>query len=196
MRSLFLALALMLVAPGLLPSESIAARPVITVLDFKGSGVSQAEIEVFVDYLTAKIVVTNAYRVIDRAQREVLLQEQQFSVSDCSDEKCLLQVGKLLAANQIVVGSIGKVGTRFLLNLKLVEVETGETVRTASQKYDSLDALIDDSDRLAKEFVAGGTGAEVAGSEPTHSASVPKAEEPKAEEPKTSPAANQPSAAC
>ena len=181
-----LATALFLLSPVFAAAADGDKRPVITVLDFKASGVSQAEVEVFIDYLSAQIVETELYRVIDRAQRELLLQEQQFSTSECSDEECLLQVGKLLAANRIVVGSLGKVGSRFLLNVKLVEVETGETVRTASEKYDSLDALIDDSARLAKEFVAKGAPAvaSVTTPVPAQAPAAPKVEEPKAEPPK------------
>ncbi|MBN1700138.1 MAG: PEGA domain-containing protein [Spirochaetales bacterium] len=135
-------------------------KPIITVLDFEASGISKAEVTVFVDYVTSHIVETGRYLVIDRMQREALLAEIEFSVSDCTDESCQLQIGKLLSASQIIVGSIGKVGSRYILNMKLIDVETGVTLKTASEKYGSIDDLIDDSKRLATRFVGKGEAVE------------------------------------
>jgi TolB-like protein len=127
-------------------------KPLISVLDFKTSGISRAEVEVFVDFLSSHIIDTGKFRVIDRMQREALLREMEFSYDDCTDEGCQLEVGRLLAANQIVVGSVGRVGERYLLTIKLIDVQTGEAIKTGSEKYTDLNKLIDDSERLAQEF--------------------------------------------
>ena len=131
-------------------------KPAITVLDFTASGIARQEVVVFIDYVTSHIVDTGNYRVIDRMQREALLKEIEFSQADCSDENCQLEIGKQLSANQIIVGSIGQVGSRYLLNMKLIDVQTGETLRTGSQKYTSMDEMIDDSAKLVRAFLAVG----------------------------------------
>ena len=142
-------------------------NPLISVLDFKTSGISQAEMEVFVDFLSSHIIGTGKFRVIDRMQREALLREMEFSYEDCTDEGCQLEVGRLLAANQIVVGSVGRVGERYLLTIKLIDVETGEAIKTGSEKYTDLNKLIDDSERLAQEFAnAAVPGQEAVAEEP------------------------------
>ena len=128
-------------------------QPVIAVLDFEYSGIPKTEASVFMDFVTSLITQTGKYTVIDKAQRLALLQEMEFSYSDCADEKCQLEVGRLLAANQIVVGSIGKVSNRYFLNMKLVEVETARTVNTASKMYKSMDDLLDDSPNVVAVFV-------------------------------------------
>ncbi len=131
-------------------------KPVITVLDFTASGIARQEVVVFIDYVTSHIVNTGDYRVIDRMQREALLKEIEFSQADCSDENCQLEIGKQLSANQIIVGSIGQVGTRYLLNMKLIDVQTGETLQTGSEKYATMDKMIDDSGKLVRAFLAVG----------------------------------------
>lgn len=127
--------------------------PLITVMDFKASGISEAEVEVFVDYISSHILESGKYRVLDRMQRESILQELEFSLSGCTDENCQLEAGRLLQARQIIIGSLGKVGNRFLLNIKLIDVETGETIRTKSEKYSDIDTLIDESKDLVYEFI-------------------------------------------
>ena len=87
-------------------------KPVVSVLDFEASGLSQAEAQVFVDFIASHIVKTGAYRVIDRKQREALLEEIEFSYADCAEETCQIEIGRLLAASHIIVGRIGKWGNR------------------------------------------------------------------------------------
>ena len=134
-------------------------RPIITVLDFKGSNIAEAELFVFVDYVTSLVVDSNLFRVIDRSQRETLLKEIEFSLSGCTDEACQLEIGRLLSAKFIIVGSLGTVGSRYLLNMKMIDIETSETIASASERYTSMDDLIDDSDRVVAVFV-GVEGAE------------------------------------
>lgn len=139
-------LILVLCAP-LLPAEA-EEKPTISVLDFKASDVSKAEVDVFVDYISSHIVEIGDYRVIDRNQRETILEEIEFSYSDSIDDSSQLEIGKLLAANMVIFGSLGKVGGQFILNIKVLEVRTGETLKSVSQVYKSMDDLVNDSKRL------------------------------------------------
>jgi hypothetical protein len=124
-------------------------EPVITVLDFQASGISAGEVTLFTDFIASHIVGTGRYTVIDRMQRRAILDEIEFSNADCTDEACQLEIGKLLSASQIVVGSLGKFGAKYILNIKLVEVETGKSLAASSKIYDSLDDLVADSQALA-----------------------------------------------
>jgi tetratricopeptide (TPR) repeat protein len=128
-------------------------RPIVGVLNFQASGISKTELEIFLDYLSSSIAATGKYRIIDRTQRETILKEIEFSLSDCTDEKCQLEIGKLLSANQIIVGSLGKVSNRYLLTIKLIDVETAEAIRSVSEKYESMDALIDNSPELVSQLL-------------------------------------------
>ena len=54
-----------------------------------------------------------------------------------------------MQARYIIVGSVGSIGDRFLLNMRFIDVETGETLTTSSQKYNSINDMIDDSESVA-----------------------------------------------
>jgi TolB-like protein len=148
-----------------------AAQPIIAVLDFSGSSVSQSELTLFIDFISSHIVQTGQYTVVDRMQRQALLEEIEFSNSDCTDERCQLEIGRILAANNIVVGSLGKFGDRFILNIKLIEVETGRTDNAASKTYTSLNDLLDDSQALTLQLLRIGT-------QPAPAVKPPAAEQP------------------
>jgi TolB-like protein len=139
--------------------------PVITVLDFQISGISKIEATVFVDYLSSYVIDTQLFRVIDRTQRESILKEIEFSYNECSDENCQLEIGKLLSANNIIVGSLGQVASRFILNIKLIDVETGEAVSSSSQRFSSMNDLIDNCEFVVYKLldISAPLAAEVAG---------------------------------
>ncbi len=138
-----------------LPAQEPDGRPILAVLDLMVSGISVGEGALFSDALTSHLVGSGAYRVIERSERDAVLKEIEFSLSDCSDESCQLQAGRLLSASRIVVGSIGALGNLFLVSLRLLEVESGEALAGISEKYPSLDAMASDQPRLAAALSGG-----------------------------------------
>lgn len=151
--------AAVLLASILLAGYAQESRPLVLVFDLKTTHLSKDEMIILVDYIASNLLNSGQYRVIDRRQREQALSEIAFASSDLSEEQLRLKVGKFLAATYMLDGSIGSIGDRFLLNLKLVDVNTAETLKTASQRYVNVNELIDDSARLTLGMV----GASVAG---------------------------------
>ena len=127
-------------------------KPIVTVLDFSISQVSEQEAAILVDYFSNHLVSSGKYRVIDRSQRRTILSELEFSYDGCVDEQCQLEIGKLLAASYIFTGSLGKLGSRLILNMSLVDVETGEAVNSLSEKYENMDSIVDDTGRIIGIF--------------------------------------------
>jgi len=127
-------------------------KPMIAVLDFSTDGVSRSEMKTIITLLSSALFQTRKFTVIDVNERERLLKELEFSVGECTDESCLLEVGRMLSAERIVVGNIGKVGTRYILSCKMLETESARTLNTADGIYASLDALVDDLFGLAEQL--------------------------------------------
>ena len=134
-------LALCLLVP--VSAQEDEEKPVLSVLDFTATGISAAEAKVFTDVLSTYIVRTGTCQLIDRKQRETILEHIEFSYSQCADESCQLEIGRLLSASQLVVGSIGQIGGWLVVTVRLVDVPTGQTLGSVSEKYLSLEALID-----------------------------------------------------
>ena len=102
-------------------------------LDNRG-GVSPSECSLLSDSIRQELFSTGRYRIVDRKNMDQILKEQGFQLSDCTSQECAVQVGKLLGVEKMVVGSIGKLGQKFMLNLQLLNVETGEIESMASDE--------------------------------------------------------------
>ena len=124
----------------------------LAVLDFTTEAVSEIEMKAIVEFLSAELFKTGKYTVIDVSQRETILKEMEFSMSGCSDDSCALEIGKMLSAELIVTGNLSKVGTRYLMSVKMLETETSKTMGTANGKFNDLDELIDGLEVIAYDL--------------------------------------------
>ena len=134
-------------------AEDNLNKPLITVMDFETNNISATDMTIIVDYLASYIVETGKYRVIERSQREKILQEMEFSLSGCTDDSCQLEIGKLLAADLMVLGSLGVVEGKTLLNMRVIDVESGETMNTISREFSSLSEVIDTGKSVIFSFL-------------------------------------------
>ena len=107
-----------------LPAQNIP----IAVMDFDGRGISDIEAAALTDRLRNELFRLGAFEVVERGMMETILTEQDFQMTGCTSNECLVEVGRLLGARQIVGGSISKVGGTFTVSARLVDVETGKVL--------------------------------------------------------------------
>lgn len=136
---------IILAAPGLFAQH----KPILTVMDFKTNSVAKAEMQAVISQLSDALFKSGKYRIIDSSQRDMLLGELEFSLSDCSDKSCQLQAGKLLSAEFIVTGEMERAGGRLSFSCKLLKTESGALVASDASLYPDLNALLDDLDKVA-----------------------------------------------
>ena len=127
-------------------------NPVVTVLDFSTNNISEADMKSVVSFLSSSIYDLGIFDVIDTGQRDMILSELNFSNSGCSDETCQLEIGKLLSAEYIVIGDIGKIGERYMLTTRLLETETSKAVGNAKGIYKDINEFIDSLHLIAEDL--------------------------------------------
>jgi hypothetical protein len=61
----------------------------------------------------------------------VILKEQGFQKSGCTSTECAVEIGRLLNVQKIVAGRVGKIGPVYSVSIRLIDVESGEILKTA-----------------------------------------------------------------
>lgn len=108
--------------------------PMVAVLPLDARGLTTEEASVMTDMLGSELLQTGAFRVMERSQMDKILAEQGFQKSGaCDNSQCAVEMGQLLGIDNMVVGSIGKVGRTFLVNARMVSVGSGEILRSVSR---------------------------------------------------------------
>ena len=111
----------------------------IAVLDFDGNGVSQSETRTLTNRLRDELFKTGVYIVLERGKMDDVLKEQGFQQTGCVTSECAVEVGNMLGVQQMVGGSIGKVGNIYTISARIIDVVTGEVLKSA--KYDNVNNI-------------------------------------------------------
>ena len=102
--------------------------------------------------LTTEISQIQAFKVVEREKLESLLNELSLAETGVIDEATAQQVGKLLGAQTLLLGSfVNMFGGRMRIDIRFVEVETGLTLR-AEEETGNVDELFDMIKKLTKKI--------------------------------------------
>lgn len=103
-----------------------SAKSAIAVLDFESVGAEHHLGKAIAEIMRTELIGTNKFSVVERAQINKALSEQQFQRSGIIDDQSAVQVGKLIGADLIIVGSVVKIGSSYTINSRMIDVKTGE----------------------------------------------------------------------
>ncbi|HMB01289.1 MAG TPA: CsgG/HfaB family protein, partial [Spirochaetota bacterium] len=105
--------------------------PNVSVLKFKGKGVSENDAEGISDLFAVALVNSQKYSVLNRENMQDILAEQSFQASGCTDEACAVQIGRLLNMDYMFTGSAIKIASKFYITVNMVSINSGRIVRSA-----------------------------------------------------------------
>ena len=115
----------------LLLTTSLFGAKYLAVLDLEAESISESEAKILTQRLTSIIIELSDYTVVERANIDKILKEQKFQHSGCTDSECAVEIGQLLNADLTVIGTVGKIGTTYSLNTRIINVGTGEALKSA-----------------------------------------------------------------
>ena len=115
--------------------SSLFSREYIAIIDFEGIGVTEDEAKVLTHRLTSELINLEVYQVVERTKMKSLLDEQKFQYSGCVSIKCAVQIGMMIGAKYMVVGSISKLGSSLSIDSRLLNVETSEAYYSGSYSH-------------------------------------------------------------
>lgn len=109
------------------------ARETIALADLNAQGIDVSASSIISDRLRNDLFETGLFTVVERSQMDQILKEQGFQQSGCTSDACAVEVGQLLGVQYIIVGSVGKLGKTYTVNVRLIDVKTGMIIRSAAK---------------------------------------------------------------
>jgi hypothetical protein len=124
------------------------------VMRLESAGIDSGISMVITDVFTNQIQANGKYRVMERSQMNKVLSEQGFQNSGaCSTTECAVEIGRLLSIDKMFIGSIGKLGESWVINIRIINIKTGEIVSNLSkQVVGKVDNLSSAAIQMANEF--------------------------------------------
>lgn len=136
-------------------------KTTISVMDLNtSSGLSQKELSLLTDKLLNSLVEYRVYEVVERSKRDEILKEQGFQMTGaCSEASCLVEVGQLLGAQKMIGGTIGKLGAIYVVELRMIDIQTGGIDLSFSRNYGKIADLLTAMKEAAEIFSSWKPGA-------------------------------------
>ena len=125
MRQSFIFLGLLLFASTLfLQAQDNRLRIAIFDPVMSGSNFDEGTGIIIREMVSTAIVNSGKYLIIERSLIDRVLKEQNFSNSGAVDDSQISQIGKLAGANKVILSVLSSSGSRAVLSLKMIDVES------------------------------------------------------------------------
>lgn len=128
-------------APAAAPSPMKLASP-----GFSYVNVDEKTGNLFAEYFARQLESHGLTVITPKEIAAVLGLERQKQLLGCSDDgasQCMAELGGALGVDAILTGSIGKVGSGFTVNLKLIDAKDASSLAVYSTRVDTEDAVLD-----------------------------------------------------
>ena len=103
-------------------------RMSLTAFPFDQKGVVSGASLAFQDNLIDSLVKQNRFRVVERDKLDLILEEQKLSRTKLFDKRTALRLGRLVAAQSIITGSIIETRTGIEVVARMIDAETSEII--------------------------------------------------------------------
>lgn len=100
----------------------------LAILDFEnatGSASHDPLVKAMTDMIVTSVVKSDMVQVVERSKVKTILEEQQLTLTGLMDTGKMSYVGKMLAADHIVIGTLSLVEKEWIGNVRLLDVKTG-----------------------------------------------------------------------
>ncbi|NPV38474.1 hypothetical protein BREVNS_0298 [Brevinematales bacterium NS] len=127
----------------------------IAILRIENRLQEDVDTDALTESLQIEVVNKRYFLVVERSQLNRILEEQKLSLSGLTEEEQATQIGSLLGAQKIWVGSLARFGEKYMITMKSIDTKTG-VIDFADQVYaydteSLLDVIPDLADRMVRK---------------------------------------------
>ena len=141
-----LLIALFLSVRSLLSAQNL---PLLAVIPLRSlGGVSPEQANTVTSLLETSLVKSTMFQVVEKSEIAEVLAAQEHSAEEFMDETFAIRIGKLVSAEQIVLGTLSRLGNRYFITAKIIDVATGRTLKAENDESDSIESIARQAEAL------------------------------------------------
>ena len=145
----------------LLAAPAVAEdKKTIAIMPFKSARAGLNDATMIARTLGTMLAQAGKYDVLDRDHMDKVMAEKQLEIAMASPDQ-IIELGMMVHANYLVVGEMGRLGSKMNLNVRFLNVNSGKAEIVKRLSWSDPDALEELLQGLANEL-SGGQGASVA----------------------------------
>ena len=117
----------------LLSQGLFAQQNLIAVIDFENNNIRKTDADALSQRLISELINLNKFTVLERSLIHQVMEEQKFQYSGAVDAQKVSDIGSMIGADYVVIGSISKIGgIYFSIDSRMIEVESSKSIKSAN----------------------------------------------------------------
>ncbi len=139
----------------LVSATAQAQKSRLAVLDLQDRGVGPDVASLLTSVASNRLSELGIFQVVSREDIKNMLSHQQDQILlGCTEESCLVKIGGALGAENLVAGTVGKVGEKYLIGLQRIDVRGSKVVKRVEREFQgSRDKLLEEVRNAAYKVV-------------------------------------------
>jgi hypothetical protein len=126
----------------------------VAILDFEGQDVKSKVLNACFQRFETSLIESGRFTVIEKNDRDEVLEEQKIQSSGICDTDCIVDVGQMLGADYLVMGEIISLSGLYQINIKVISVESGSVVEKVTGEVEGEDRdLLSAMDRASGDII-------------------------------------------
>jgi TolB-like protein len=118
-------------------------RQTLVIAPLRALGVSKQETSILTDEIRTQAVRADRYTVVAPEEMKAINEEMERQLAGgCDEASCVAEIGGALGAHLLITGTLGKLGKRYTINLKLIDIEKLRAVRTGNLRAERIEDLV------------------------------------------------------
>jgi TolB-like protein len=140
MKRVLLSLIFILTVSGYLVSQDEVTKDKkesAAVFEFENLGVTENLADLVTEFLREDLSNSQFYTVLGKKRMQELIAEKNFRKYGCTSAECVVEIGKILNVKKVFTGSIGKQDQNYFITIRLIDVESGEVLKSEKGQCDN-----------------------------------------------------------
>src|SRR4030042_2619059 len=110
-----------------------SAKPRLAIIPLEAMDVSETDASIATQYLPTEISRQGRFWGLEREYMAQIMEEQAM-VLTCTDLECAIEIGRVLAAERVIVGSVTSSGGNYVLQIRILDVEEGSVIASTTER--------------------------------------------------------------
>jgi TolB-like protein len=129
-------------------------KKTIAVCGFQATGKDyEQDARIFSGLIQDCLLKTGCYNIVARNDIDIVFAEIKFQNIGYTDANKAAEIGRILNAQEIVIGSFARLGSKKIINMALIEVSTGKVQSSDTVEYENAEKLGDAAVQLTNRLI-------------------------------------------
>lgn len=98
----------------------------IAIFDFEYYGITKDNAIIISELFRSEVVNINYFVAVERDKLNKVFEEQALQQSGCTSNECIINVGKLIGVDKVVLGRITGTGDNVFISVRKLDIESGK----------------------------------------------------------------------